>query len=100
MPMAESKVAAKTTFADWTAGRKGGVAITGASGWVGSAIVHHLLQDLPNQDAISLRLFGSADRVLEVGGRRLAVESLSKAGPLGEGDWLFLHLAVVSADRL
>jgi nucleoside-diphosphate-sugar epimerase len=98
--MAESKVAAKTTFADWTTGRKGGVAITGASGWVGSAIVHQLLRDLPGSDGVPLRLFGSTARTLEVGGRRLAVESLSDAASLGEGEWLVLHLAVVGADRL
>jgi len=41
--MAESTVAADSTFADWTTRRKGGVAITGASGWIGSAIIHHPL---------------------------------------------------------
>jgi nucleoside-diphosphate-sugar epimerase len=98
--MAESEVAAQSTFADWAAGRKRGVAITGASGWVGSAVVHQLLRDLPDPDAISLRLFGSAERALEVAGRQLPVGSLSQAAPLGEGEWLVLHFAVVGADRL
>jgi nucleoside-diphosphate-sugar epimerase len=93
-------VTAATTFADWAAGRKRGVAITGASGWVGSAIVHSLLQALPVPDAISLRLFGSTAGVVDIAGRRVAVESLSEAGPLGDGEWLVLHLAVVGADRL
>jgi len=100
MLMAESKVAAESTFADWIAARKGGVAITGASGWIGSAVVHWLLQSLPTPDAVPLRLFGSAPRSLQIGGRRLAVESLSQAAPLGEGEWLMLHLAVVGEDRL
>jgi nucleoside-diphosphate-sugar epimerase len=100
MLMAESKVAAKSEFADWIAARKGGVAITGASGWIGSAVVDWLLQALPTPDAIPLRLFGSAARTLRIGARSLAVESLSQAEPLGEGEWLVLHLAVVGADRL
>jgi nucleoside-diphosphate-sugar epimerase len=98
--MAESTVAADSTFADWTTGRKGGVAITGASGWIGSAIVHHLLQTLPTPDAIPLRLFGSTARTLKIAGRRLAVEPLFDAAPLGNGEWLVLHFAVVGADRL
>jgi len=98
--MAESTVAADSTFADWTTGRKGGVAITGASGWIGSAIVHHLLQTLPTPDTIPLRLFGSAARTVEIAGRRLAVEPLTDAAPLGNGEWLVLHFAVVGADRL
>jgi nucleoside-diphosphate-sugar epimerase len=92
--MGESTIAAGATFADWTAGRKGGVAITGASGWIGSALTHFLLKAQPATGAIALRLFGSADRVLEIGGRQLRVESLADAAPLGEGDWLVLHLAV------
>lgn len=98
--MGESTITTATTVADWSAGRKGGVAITGASGWVGSAIVHCLLKTLPAGDAIPLRLFGSTAGALEICGRNLAVESLSEAGPLGDGEWLVLHLAVVGADRL
>jgi nucleoside-diphosphate-sugar epimerase len=98
--MAESTLAADSTFADWTTRRKGGVAITGASGWVGSAIVHHLLNTLPTPGAIPLRLFGSTRRTIEIAGRRFAVEPLANAAPLGAGEWLVLHLAVVGADRL
>ena len=98
--MAESTVAADSTFADWTTGRKGGVAITGASGWIGSAIVDHLLQTFPTSGAIPLRLLGSSARTLEIAGRRITVEPLLDAAPLGAGEWLVLHLAVVGADRL
>jgi nucleoside-diphosphate-sugar epimerase len=98
--MDESKVTTGTTVADWVAGRKGGVAITGASGWIGSALVHHLVQALPDSDAIPLRVFGSTAGALEISGRSLAVEPLCEAGPLGDGEWLVLHFAVVGADRL
>jgi nucleoside-diphosphate-sugar epimerase len=100
MLMTESEVAAESTFADWIAARKGGVAITGASGWVGSALLHRLLQTQPPTGPIPLRLFGSADRNLEIGARQFEVEALCEAGPLGKGEWLVLHLAVVGADRL
>ena len=96
--MGESTVAAGTTFADWTAGRKGGVAITGASGWIGSALVHFVLQAAPPDAPIPLRLFGSRPRMLEIAGRRLTVESLGDAAPLGDGDWLIVHLAVAGGD--
>ena len=93
--MGESTIAAGTTFADWTAGRKGGVAITGASGWIGSALVHFLLQASPSTTPIPLRLFGSRSRMLEIAGHRLPVEALCDAAPLGGGDWLIVHLAVL-----
>jgi nucleoside-diphosphate-sugar epimerase len=96
--MSESTVAAGTTFADWTAGRKGGVAITGASGWIGSAVVDFLLRASPSETPIPLRLFGSRPRKLEITGRRLPVESLCDAAPLGAGDWLIVHLAVLGGE--
>jgi nucleoside-diphosphate-sugar epimerase len=98
--MGESTRAVRTTYADWAARRKGGVAVTGASGWIGSALVDQLIALLPPEGSIALRLFGSAPRTLEIRGRQLAVESLADAVPLGDGEWLVLHLAVVGADRL
>jgi len=98
--MDESTVSATTTFVDWLGARKGGVAITGASGWIGAAATEVVLRALPEAGDFPLRLFGSAHGVLEIAGRRLRVESLGEASPLGPGEWLFLHFAVVGVDRL
>jgi nucleoside-diphosphate-sugar epimerase len=74
------------------------VAITGASGWIGRAMAHCVAaagHALPK-----LRLFGSQPRLIEAAGRTLPVETLRGAPPLGDGEWLVLHLAVAGADRI
>ena len=95
----ESALTASPTFVDWLAARKGGIAITGASGWIGSAMTQFVLAALPDGAALPLRLFGSAARPLRIGGRTLAVEPLSGARLSGDGEWLVIHLAVAGADR-
>ena len=95
----ESSLTASPTFVDWLAARKGGIAITGASGWIGSAMTQFVLNALPEPDAIPLRLFGSAARALEIDGRTLAVEPLSGARLSGDVEWIIVHLAVTGADR-
>jgi len=95
----ESSLTASPTFVDWLAARKGGIAITGASGWIGSAMTQFVLNALPKPDVMRLRLFGSAARVLEIDGRTLAVEPLSGARLSGNLEWIIVHLAVAGADR-
>ena len=95
----ESALTASPTFVDWLAARKGGIAITGASGWIGSAMTQFVLAALPDGAAPPLRLFGSAARPLRIAGRTLAVEPLSGARLSGDGEWLVIHLAVAGADR-
>jgi nucleoside-diphosphate-sugar epimerase len=92
-------VQASATFADWLDGGRGGVAITGASGWIGRAMAHVALAAMGPDPGGRLRLFGSRPRPIEIAGRTLPLESLNNAPPLGDGEWLVLHLAVAGADR-
>ena len=77
----------------------GGVAITGASGWIGGAMAHVALQAMSGVGAERLRLFGSRARAVEIAGDVREVEALVGAGPLAPGPWLVLHLAVTGPDR-
>ncbi len=94
----ESPTTPSPKFVAWAAGRQAKIAVTGASGWIGRAVVHLALQG--GLDSSRLRLFGSRSQVLELCGGRLAVETLAEAPRLGEGDWIVLHLAIVGPDRI
>lgn len=85
---------------DWLADPDHGVAITGASGWIGGAMAHHAVQAAGRMAPHKLRLFGSRARVVEIAGRSVAVEALQGAPALGPGEWLVLHLAVAGPDRI
>jgi nucleoside-diphosphate-sugar epimerase len=98
--MNESTVSTKTRLVDWAAAKRGGVAITGASGWIGAAAVEVVLRALPTGAGVPVRLFGSASREIEIGAWDLKVEPLDAAAPLSAGEWLVLHFAVAGADRL
>lgn len=88
-----------TRLADWLALPPSRVAVVGASGWIGMALVDRLLAALPSPDMPKLKLIGSAARAMQVAGRLLAVEPLAGAA-LGEGEWLVVNAAIVGADRL
>ena len=96
--MGESPVQASARLVDWLNGG-GGVAITGASGWIGRAMAHAALEAFGPAPATRLRLFGSRPCPIDIAGRTLPVESLGRAAPLAQGEWLVLHLAVAGADR-
>lgn len=85
----------RTTLSDWLKHGEGGVAITGASGWIGGSMVHVALE----AGASRLRLFGSETRTIEIAGRPLAIEPLKNAAPLGDGEWLVVHAAVAGLAR-
>lgn len=87
-------------FADWLARPDSRIAVIGASGWVGMALVDQILAVAPDLSPDRLRLLGSSRRPLTLGGHRLQIEPLDSAEPLGEGGWLMLHAAVVGADRV
>jgi nucleoside-diphosphate-sugar epimerase len=92
-------VTADATLADWLTGG-GGVAITGASGWIGRSMAHAVLEAMGPAPASRLRLFGSRPRCVAIAGRTLHLEILPGTPPLGEGPWLVLHLAVTGSDRV
>lgn len=81
---------------DWLNRPGAGVAVTGASGWIGRAVAHAALEANPQA---RLRLFGSRPQTIDIAGRSLAIETLEAARPLGEGEWLVLHLAIAGPNR-
>lgn len=93
--MSESPGHASVNSSAWLSGGGKGVAVTGASGWVGRAIVQAALE----AGCGTLRLFGSTAGAIAVGGRSLPLEPLGGAPPLGGGEWILVHLAVAGADR-
>ncbi len=96
----ESPTAPSRKFVAWLADPQAKIAVTGASGWIGRAVVHLALRAGLDPEAGRLRLFGSHFQAMAIAGHRLQVEALAGAAGLGEGDWLFLHLAVVGPDRI
>jgi nucleoside-diphosphate-sugar epimerase len=76
------------------------VAIVGASGWVGMALIEQILAACPDLAPDRLRLFGSSVRDLNLGGRQARTEPLDALSSLGNGDWLVLHAAIIGADRV
>jgi nucleoside-diphosphate-sugar epimerase len=98
--MGESSVGASGKFANWADEGSRGVAITGASGWVGRAIAHAVAAAMPRAGDLQLRLFGSADRRIEIAHGSFPLEALASAASLDAGrEWLVVHLAVAGADR-
>jgi nucleoside-diphosphate-sugar epimerase len=88
-------------FAAWLAPPSSCVAVVGASGWVGMALVDQILAADPDLTPARLRLFGSRSRTLTVRGRELSIEPLSPSpDALGDGDWLVLHAGIIGADRV
>uniref|UniRef100_B0SY94 NAD-dependent epimerase/dehydratase n=1 Tax=Caulobacter sp. (strain K31) TaxID=366602 RepID=B0SY94_CAUSK len=87
-------------FAAWLARPASRVAVVGASGWIGMGLVDQIMASNPDLALDRLRLFGSAPRSLSVGGRDLKIEPLDGAAPLGDGDWLVVHAALVGVDRV
>jgi nucleoside-diphosphate-sugar epimerase len=92
-------VAVDAKLADWLK-VGGGVAITGASGWIGRSMAHAVLEAMGPATGAKLRLFGSRSRPIKIAGRILPLETLESAAPLGDGKWLVLHLAVTGPDRV
>ncbi len=96
----ESATTPSRKFVAWLADRQAKIAVTGASGWIGRAIVHLALDAGLDPREGRLRLFGSRSQALEISGRRLGVEPLTDAAALDDGDWIVLHLAIVGPDRI
>ncbi len=87
-------------FAAWLTRPESRVAVVGASGWVGMALVDRILAAAPDLAPDRLRLLGSRPRTLTVSGQTLEIERLESTPPLGEGEWLVLHAAIIGADRV
>lgn len=85
-------------FDAWVAAPQSRMAILGASGWVGMALLDKALAAgiAPER----LRLFTTRPRLITIRGLALQTEAIDEAGPLGEGDWLVFHAAITGADRV
>jgi nucleoside-diphosphate-sugar epimerase len=82
----------------WLAHPQSAVAIVGATGWVGRAMVDAVLRARPDLPLDRLRLFAGRQRPLEVHGRALAVEPVAGTSALGPGRWLVVHAGVIGGD--
>jgi nucleoside-diphosphate-sugar epimerase len=95
--MSESTTSASAKFAHWAAAGRRGLAVTGASSWIGRAMVHVAAGAAPD---LTLRLFASADGALTTAAGSFPLESLASARPLSaDREWMVLHLAVAGVDR-
>lgn len=86
-------------FAAWLSHPNHRVAVVGASGWIGMALVDQILATDGDLAPDRLRLFGSRSRPLKLRDHDLMIETLDGAA-LGDGDWLVLHAGIIGADRL
>lgn len=87
-------------FAAWLAHPSNRVAVVGASGWIGMALVDQILATKPDLTPDRLRLFGSRSRAMTIRDRDLTIEAMDPGSSLGEGYWLVLHAGIVGADRV
>lgn len=86
--------------ADLNGDRPWRLAITGATGWLGSALADMAIRAGLSTDNGRLRLFGSTERtVTYAGGRTARIEALNKAEPLTGDDWLVAHFAFLGKER-
>lgn len=98
--MFESSTMASGKFVGWVNAAPRGVAITGASGWIGRAMAHAALEGARPDTPFPLRLFGASNRAIDVSGQTLSLESLEDSPPLDPAvEWIVVHLAVAGSDR-
>ncbi len=92
-------IAVSDALQAWSRSPRSRVAITGATGWIGTALAHFCADLGLDQTEGRLRLFGAQGRTFASGGRSFAIEPLGAAPPLGDGDWLVFHFAFLGKER-
>ncbi|KSB88855.1 hypothetical protein AS593_03715 [Caulobacter vibrioides] len=76
------------------------LAVTGATGWLGSTLAHMARAAGLSHENGRLRLFGSTARDLAApDGGTLRIESLADAAPLEGEDWVVAHFAFLGKER-
>jgi nucleoside-diphosphate-sugar epimerase len=85
----------RINFDAWLAEPWAGVAIVGATGWVGRAVLEAVLAARPDLPGERLRLFVGRERPLACQGRTFGTEVLDGASRLGAGRWLVVHAGVI-----
>lgn len=84
----------------WLAQPKSAVAIVGATGWVGRAVLHAVLKAAPDLPPERLRLFASRQKSLAVEGRIREIEAMAGSSALGSGRWLVVHAGFIGGEPL
>ena len=74
------------------------MAIVGATGWVGRAMLHAVLEAAPDIASERLRLFTGRPRALTIEGRGFHTETLEASAALGDGRWIVVHAGVIGGD--
>lgn len=85
-------------FDAWLARPQSAIAIVGATGWVGRAILHAVLEAAPDISPERLRLFAGRNRSLPIANRTFDIEALDDTARLGPGRWLVAHAGVIGGD--
>lgn len=76
------------------------LAVTGATGWLGTAMVEMATRAGLTPDNGRLRAFASKPgRMRLEDGTTLGMEALAEAAPLAGGDWVVAHFAALGKDR-
>ncbi len=100
--MRDSEPAASLEFVRWVTSPRARVAITGASGWVGSGLIHYALAAGLTPDRLTL--LGSRPRPLKIAGVVLEVRAMDEAMSLiaaaDDADWILVHAAIAGPDRI
>lgn len=77
-----------------------GIVVTGATGWLGTAVIEMAMQAGLPAEGRPLRAFGSTSGFLRLStGALFEIEALSSARPLAGGDWLMFHFAFLGKER-
>lgn len=74
------------------------IAITGATGWLGLALMDICIS-LGLHRKCQIRLFGAAARTVRLRDMDVQIEALADAAPLGKGIWLVFHYAFLGKER-
>lgn len=88
----------RTNFDAWLTGSDRGVAVVGASGWIGRAAVAGVLAAAPDLPAERLRLFTGRPCEIDFGRRSLETSALGPDSRLGDGEWIVVHAGIIGGD--
>lgn len=88
----------RTNFDAWLAEPANAVAIVGATGWVGRAVLHEVLAASPKLPEERIRLLAGRERPLDATGRTFEIEALAGASPLADRRWLVMNAGVIGGE--
>jgi nucleoside-diphosphate-sugar epimerase len=84
-------------FAAWASDPQARLAIVGASGWIGQALVDQALAEgFPPE---RIRLFTRTPRPIAIRGAVFSTEALDDSTRLDDGGWIVAHAGIIGPDR-